>query len=71
LEKKRNFGYLIVIFPILTRPKWRCLMMFAANQPELIMFKPHAVYSLDPAEDSGIAIGIDNDPETVSLLGTK
>jgi len=46
-------------------------MMFAANQPELIMFKPHAVYSLDPAEDSGIAIGIDNDPETVSLLGTK
>jgi len=42
-----------------------------ASQPELIMFKPHAVYSLNPAEDSGTAIEIDNDPETVSLLGTK
>lgn len=42
-----------------------------AKQPELIMFKPHAVYSLNPAEDSGIAIVIDSDPETVSLLGVK
>jgi len=37
----------------------------------LIIFKPHAVYSLNPAEDSGIAMEIDIDPETVSLLGTK
>lgn len=42
-----------------------------AEQPELIMFKPHAVYSLNPAEDSGIAIAIDTDSETVSLLGVK
>jgi Pyridoxamine 5'-phosphate oxidase len=42
-----------------------------ANQPELVMFKPHVVYSLNPAENSGIAIVIDNDSETVSLLGVK
>jgi len=41
------------------------------EQPELILFKPHAVYSLNPAEDSGIAIAIDTDSETVSLLGVK
>src|SRR5579864_9181550 len=35
------------------------------EQPELIMFKPHAVYSLNPAEDSGTAIVIDTDSETV------
>lgn len=40
-----------------------------ADKPELVMFKPHAVYSLNPAEDSGIAIEIDVDSETVSLLG--
>lgn len=42
-----------------------------ADKPDLVMFKPHAVYSLDPAEDSGIAIEIDSDSETVSLLGVK
>ena len=42
-----------------------------ASQPELIVFKPHAVYSLNPAEDSGFAIAIDTDSETVSLLGVK
>jgi hypothetical protein len=42
-----------------------------ADQPELVMFKPHAVYSLNPAEDSGTAIEIDADSETVSLLGVK
>jgi hypothetical protein len=41
------------------------------QQPELIMFRPHAVYSLNPAEDSGAAIVIDKDSETVSLLGVK
>lgn len=41
------------------------------EQPELILFKPHAVYSLNPAEDSGIAVAIDTDSETVSLLGVK
>jgi hypothetical protein len=45
--------------------------MAQAKQPELIMFKPHAVYSLNPAEDSGTAIVIDSDSETVSLLGVK
>ena len=41
------------------------------DQPEVVMFKPSAIYSLNPAEDSGVAISIDNNPETVSLLGTK
>ncbi|MHB8546644.1 MAG: pyridoxamine 5'-phosphate oxidase family protein [Nitrosotalea sp.] len=45
--------------------------MTHAEQPELIMFRPHAVYSLNPAEDSGTAIMIDGDSETVSLLGVK
>ncbi|SMH71117.1 pyridoxamine 5'-phosphate oxidase family protein [Candidatus Nitrosotalea okcheonensis] len=45
--------------------------MAHAEQPELIMFRPHAVYSLNPAEDSGTAIMIDRDSETVSLLGVK
>jgi len=45
--------------------------MAKMEQPELIMFRPHAVYSLNPAEDSGTAIVLDNDPETVSLLGIK
>lgn len=37
--------------------------------PDVIMFSPRAVYSLDPKEESGIAIKIDKDGETVSLLG--
>ncbi len=45
--------------------------MAKAGLPELIMFRPHAVYSLNPAEDSGAAIAIDTDSETVSLLGVK
>lgn len=40
-------------------------------QPELMLFRPHAVYSLNPAADSGIAMVIDGDSETVSLLGIK
>lgn len=39
--------------------------------PELIMFRPHAVYSLNPTDDSGTAIALDSDSETVSLLGVK
>jgi len=42
-----------------------------ASQPEVIMFRPHAVYSLNPAEDSSTAIMIDEDSETISLLGVK
>lgn len=45
--------------------------MTQARPPELIMFKPHAVYSLNPAEDSGTAMVIDSDSETISLLGVK
>jgi hypothetical protein len=41
------------------------------DQPEVVMFKPSAIYSLNPTEDSGTAISIDSDSETVSLLGTK
>lgn len=37
--------------------------------PDVIMFTPKAVYSLDPKEESGIAIVLDKDGETISLLG--
>lgn len=37
--------------------------------PDVIIFTPKAVYSLDPKEESGIPIIIDKDGETVSLLG--
>lgn len=43
--------------------------MTEGKRPDVIVFKPHAIYSLVPGEDSGIAIVVDNDPETVSLLG--
>lgn len=37
--------------------------------PDVIMFTPKAVYSLSPKEESGIAMVMDKDGETVSLLG--
>lgn len=37
--------------------------------PDVIMFTPKAVYSLDPKEESGVAILMDKDGETISLLG--
>ena len=37
--------------------------------PDVIMFTPKAVYSLDPKEESGIAMVMDKDGETISLLG--
>ena len=37
--------------------------------PDVIMFKPKAVYSLSPQEESGRALVLDTDGETVSLLG--
>lgn len=37
--------------------------------PDVILFKPRAIYSLDPEEYSGRAIVLDTDGETVSLLG--
>ena len=37
--------------------------------PDVIIFKPKAIYSLDPEEYSGRAIVLDTDGETVSLLG--
>ena len=37
--------------------------------PDVIMFTPKAVYSLDPKEESGVAIAMDKDGETISLLG--
>ncbi len=39
-------------------------------RPAVIMFKPKAVYSLNPKEESGKALISDNDGETISLLGT-
>lgn len=37
--------------------------------PDVIMFKPKIVYSLNPQEESGKALALDKDGETVSLLG--
>jgi predicted pyridoxine 5'-phosphate oxidase superfamily flavin-nucleotide-binding protein len=37
--------------------------------PDVIMFIPKAVYSLDPKEESGVSIVMDKDGETISLLG--
>lgn len=37
--------------------------------PDVIMFTPKAVYSLDPKEESGTSMVMDKDGETVSLLG--
>jgi hypothetical protein len=37
--------------------------------PDVLMFTPKAVYSLDPKEESGVAMVIENNGETVSLLG--
>ena len=33
------------------------------------MFAPKAIYSLDPNEEYEVPIALDNDGETVSLLG--
>ena len=37
--------------------------------PDVIMFTPKAVYSLSPKEESGVAMVMDKDGETISLLG--
>ena len=37
--------------------------------PDVMLFKPKAIYSLDPEEYSGRALVLDTDGETVSLLG--
>jgi len=37
--------------------------------PDVVMFKPKAVYSLSPQEESGRALVLDTDSETVTLLG--
>ena len=37
--------------------------------PDVLMFTPKAIYSLDPKDESGIAKIIDKDGETVALLG--
>ena len=38
------------------------------KEPDVIVFKPKAVYSLNPKEDSGKPIVYDKDGETISLL---
>ena len=37
--------------------------------PDVIMFRPKAIYSLSPQEESGRALVLDTDSETVTLLG--
>lgn len=37
--------------------------------PDIIMFNPKAIYSLSPQEESGRALALDTDSETVTLLG--
>jgi len=39
------------------------------KNPDVLLFTPKAIYSLDPKEESGRALAIDKDGETVSLLG--
>ena len=39
------------------------------KSPDVIVFKPKAIYSLDPEEYSGRALVLDTDGETISLLG--
>ncbi|MDE1868123.1 MAG: pyridoxamine 5'-phosphate oxidase family protein, partial [Thaumarchaeota archaeon] len=39
------------------------------SHPTVIMFKPKAIYSLNPKEESGKSLVSDKDGETVSLLG--
>ena len=41
------------------------------KHPDVIAFHPKAIYSLNPKENSGVAVQIDTDSETVSLLGVK
>ena len=36
---------------------------------QVLMFTPKAIYSLNPQEEAGTALVLDNDGETVSLLG--
>lgn len=43
--------------------------MSAGKSPDVVMFKTKAIYSLNPEETSGIALALDTDGETVSLLG--
>ncbi len=37
--------------------------------PDVMVFTPKAVYSLDPKEESGKVLVLDKDGETISLLG--
>jgi len=39
------------------------------KRPDVMLFKPKAVYSLDPKEEAGRALVLDTDGETISLLG--
>lgn len=43
--------------------------MSAGKSPEVMMFKTKAIYSLNPEETSGVALALDTDGETISLLG--
>lgn len=41
------------------------------KSPDVIMFTPKAIYSLNPKEESGIAQIMDKDGETIALLGSS
>ncbi|HSD04977.1 MAG TPA: pyridoxamine 5'-phosphate oxidase family protein [Nitrosopumilaceae archaeon] len=43
--------------------------MNEGKPPDVVMFKTKAIYSLSPEETSGVALVLDTDGETVSLLG--
>lgn len=43
--------------------------MSEGKPPDVMMFKTKAIYSLNPEETSGVALALDTDGETVSLLG--
>jgi len=65
-EKRR------LVFLIMRNKPFLMAKLHAASisdRLEVMMFKPKAIYSLNPQEESGTALVIDNDGETVSLLG--
>ena len=65
-EKRR------LVFLIMRKKPFLMSKIHAASisdRLEVMMFKPRAIYSLNPQKESGTALVIDNDGETVSLLG--
>ena len=59
----------IVVRSVTGKTSSKVFESLSKKAPDVIMFKPKAVYSLAPEETSGRAIVVDTDGETISLLG--